>query len=99
MSRTSGVRRESTSSIVRRKGRAPMAEATMLGSEPAVSVRGRSGTLVLIGGAASTAVALLAVYFLNETGTNVMGWYADYVLPIGALLVGLLASSGFGVAS
>jgi len=30
---------------------------------------------------------------------NVMGWYANYVIPAGAVLVGLVASSGYGLAS
>jgi hypothetical protein len=28
-----------------------------------------------------------------------MGWYANYILPIGALIVGLVASSGYGISS
>lgn len=55
--------------------------------------------LVLIGGAATIALALAGVWLANRGGENVMGWYADYVLPVGAILVGLVASSGFGVAS
>ena len=36
---------------------------------------------------------------LNRAGENIMGWYGDYIIPAGALLVGLFASSGFGIAS
>jgi hypothetical protein len=45
--------------------------------------------------------ALVGVYLLatNTKDFNIMGWYANYVLPIGALLVGLVASSGYGIAS
>jgi hypothetical protein len=55
--------------------------------------------LVLIGGAVTTALALSGVWLAARGGENVMGWYANYVFPVGALLVGLVASSGFGIAS
>jgi hypothetical protein len=57
--------------------------------------------LVLMAGAVTTALALLGVWWLdnNTTDFHVMGWYGDYVIPAGALLVGLAAGSGYGVAS
>jgi len=54
---------------------------------------------VLLGGAVTIALALAGVWLADRAGENVMGWYADYVLPVGAILVGLVASSGFGLAS
>ena len=61
---------------------------------------GNASILVLLAGLASTAVALASVWAISTYGDeNVMGWYADYVLPAGAVLVGGLASTGFGVAS
>ena len=59
----------------------------------------RSELPVLIAGSVTTGLALAGQLALQSTGTNVMGWYANYVLPVGALLVGLVASSGFGLAS
>jgi hypothetical protein len=60
----------------------------------------RTAPLVLVAGLASTALALGGVWAVSRFGgENVMGWYADYVLPAGAVLVGLVASSGFGAAS
>jgi hypothetical protein len=61
----------------------------------------RSSTIVLASGMATTALALLGVYVLDVTteDVNIMGLYADYVLPVGAVMVGLVASSGYGVAS
>ena len=59
----------------------------------------RSELPVLIAGAATTGLALAGQLALQSAGTNVMGWYANYVIPIGAILVGLVASSGFGLAS
>jgi hypothetical protein len=66
------------------------ARATSVGPAPAV----------LIAGAASTALALAGVWALaHYADENVMGWYADYVLPVGAILVGLVASCGFALGS
>jgi hypothetical protein len=57
--------------------------------------------VVLVAGVVTTALALLGVWWLdnNTTEFHVMGWYGDYVIPAGALLVGLAAGSGYGVAS
>jgi hypothetical protein len=55
--------------------------------------------LLLLGGAISTGLALAGVYFAQRHGTNLMGWYANYVIPAGAMLVGIVASSGFGLSS
>jgi hypothetical protein len=62
---------------------------------------GRAPLLVLSAGLATTALALAGVWWLdnNTTDVNVMGWYGDYVIPAGALLVGMVAGSGYGVAS
>src|SRR5882724_1379964 len=61
----------------------------------------KSYSLVLFYGLASTALALFGVYLLDRTTTDfhIMGWYANYVLPIGAFIVGIVASSGYGLAS
>src|SRR6185295_12313485 len=63
--------------------------------------RQRSPSLVIICGLASTAATLLGVYLLNvfTDDFNIMGWYANYVLPVGAIMVGVAASSGYGLAS
>jgi len=56
---------------------------------------------VLIGGLLTTALALAGVWWLahNADDFNVMNWYAWFILPIGPLLVGLVAGSGYGLAS
>jgi len=55
---------------------------------------------VLLAGATTTALALFGVWALAHfTDENVMGWYANYVIPVGPILVGLVASSGFAVGS
>ena len=56
---------------------------------------------VLFCGLATTAFALFGVYLLDRSATDfhIMGWYANYILPIGALIVGVAASSGYGLAS
>ena len=50
-------------------------------------------------GSFTTLLALAAVFALARSGTNVMGWYANYILPAGAILVGALAASGYGFAA
>ena len=78
----------------------PHADAHGL-AEPHVRIAAANpAPLVLAAGLVSTALALAGVWALSRfAGENVMGWYADYVLPAGAILVGLVASSGFGVGS
>ncbi|MHB1846460.1 MAG: hypothetical protein ACYCWW_16685 [Deltaproteobacteria bacterium] len=66
---------------------------------PTSGVNGGSGGPILMAGAATTALALLGVYLLEQVGWSVMSWHDAYVLPTGAFLVGLAASSGYGVAS
>ncbi len=57
------------------------------------------GRLVLLAGSATTFDALTGVFAAAHAGENIMGWYADYVLPVGALLVGMVAASGYGIAA
>lgn len=54
---------------------------------------------VILGGLATTLLTLAAVWAIEGRGVTVMGWYLDYVIPIGALGVGLAASSGYGLVS
>jgi hypothetical protein len=54
---------------------------------------------VIFAGLVTTLATLLGVWEIESHGITVMGWYLDYVIPIGALGVGLAASSGYGVAS
>ncbi len=62
---------------------------------------GRSALPVLLGGLASTALTLVGVYLLSAHTEDfqIMGWYANYVIPVGAILVGFAASSGYGLGS
>src|SRR5882762_1919210 len=61
----------------------------------------QSYSLVLISGLVTTGLALLGVYLLDTKTEDfhIMGWYANYILPVGALIVGVVASSGYGVGS
>jgi hypothetical protein len=49
-------------------------------------------TLVL--GLVSCACAFFITYEVAKAGTNLMGWYVNWVIPVGPALVGLAASSG-----
>jgi hypothetical protein len=60
----------------------------------------RSYSLVLISGLVTTVLTLLGIYVLDaRTDFHIMGLYANYILPVGAILVGVAASSGYGLAS
>jgi len=61
----------------------------------------QSYSLVLFSGVATSALTLLGVYLLDISNSDfhIMGWYADYLLPVGAIIVGVAASSGYGLAS
>jgi hypothetical protein len=62
--------------------------------------RKRSHEIVIVSGLATSALTLLVVYVLNKyADINLMGFYGDYVIPIGALGVGIAAGSGYGIAS
>ena len=56
---------------------------------------------VLLSGLATTALALFGVYWLDihDPDFHIMGWYADFLIPVGALIVGAVAASGYGIAS
>ena len=68
---------------------------------PVAAVSRRAALVMLLAGLVTTVLALLGVWWLdnNTTDFHVMGWYGDYVIPAGALLVGLAAGSGYGIAS
>jgi hypothetical protein len=57
--------------------------------------------LVVLAGCITTILTGCGVWWLDThtTGWHVMGWYADYVIPAGAVLVGFAAGSGYGLAS
>lgn len=55
---------------------------------------------VIIGGLLTTAATLAVVHFLSlYADFNVMGLYVQYILPVGAFLVGAGAVSGYFLAS
>lgn len=56
-------------------------------------------SMVLISGSITSGIALMLVYLLNQVEFNPMGFYFLYLVPVGALLVGLLAGSGYAVGS
>jgi len=56
---------------------------------------------VLAAGIATSALTLFAIYWLDRKTDDfhVMGWYWHYIIPIGAILVGMVAASGYGIVS
>ncbi len=62
----------------------------------------RSVTLPVLGiGVTTTALALFIVWLINYASEdfNIMGFYANWVIPVGAIGVGFLAGSGYGLAA
>jgi hypothetical protein len=57
------------------------------------------GTIVVGAGSFTTLLALAGVFALARSGTNIMGWYANMIIPAGAMLVGMVAASGYGIAA
>ncbi len=57
------------------------------------------GVLVYLAGIGTSLLALWGVHALNDAGTNIMGWYANYIIPVGALLVGVASGLGYAVGS
>jgi hypothetical protein len=56
--------------------------------------------LILQSGLLSIIVTLGVVYWLNRnTDYNMMGWYYFYIIPVGAIVVGAAAGSGFAIAA
>lgn len=56
---------------------------------------------VLSAGVLSAALVLVLLHVFNHAAEdfNIMGWYSHGILPIGAILVGMVAGSGYGLAS
>lgn len=60
----------------------------------------RRAVWVIVAGLATTVISLFGVWALEVFGDfNVMGLYANYVLPAGALIVGMAAGLGYGISS
>ena len=58
------------------------------------------GLIVYFSGVGTSALVLWLVHYLNESQHfNVMGWYVNGILPVGALLVGAASGAGYAVAS
>ena len=58
------------------------------------------GLIVYFSGVGTSALVLWLVHYLNDSQQfNVMGWYVNGILPVGALLVGAASGAGYAVAS
>ena len=70
-------------------------------TEEEASRPGKPYSAVLMSGLVTSAVTLAGVYWLgkNTDDFHIMGWYADYIIPAGAMIVGIAAGSGYAVAS
>jgi len=57
------------------------------------------GLIVYFSGVGTSLLTLWLLHVLNDHGQNIMGWYANGILPVGALLAGLMSGSGYAIAS
>lgn len=55
--------------------------------------------LILYGGLATSAGALFVVYLIASLGFNLMGLYWLFIVPVGAIIVGLISGVGYAVVS
>lgn len=53
--------------------------------------------IVYFSGVGTSFLALWLVEILNNHGENIMGWYANGIIPAGALLVGIASGVGYAV--
>jgi len=62
---------------------------------------GISDVWIIIAGLATTALTLLGVFLLSNADKDfeIMGWYALFIIPAGAILVGIASGSGYGLVS
>jgi hypothetical protein len=80
----------------------PMQIPTHAPSSGAPAQRAGGGRAFLLAcGLATSGLTLAGVYVLNAAfeSFQIMSWYLNYVFPAGALLVGVAASSGYGLGS
>jgi hypothetical protein len=59
----------------------------------------RPGLVVYLSGLGTSILALWVVELLNRNQINVMGFYVNGILPIGALIIGVGSGIGYAVAS
>ena len=57
------------------------------------------GLIVYLCGLGTSALALWLVQIANDNGENIMGWYANGIIPAGALLVGVASGLGYAIGS
>lgn len=67
-------------------------------SAPSKPLR-QPGLIVYLCGLGTSALALWLVQIANDNGENIMGWYANGILPVGAFLVGIASGVGYAVGS
>ena len=59
----------------------------------------KPGLLVYFCGLGTTLLTLWMVMYMNDGGENIMGWYGNGIIPVGALIVGVLSGLGYALGS
>lgn len=57
----------------------------------------RPGLIVYLSGVGTSCLVLWLVEIINNQGENIMGWYANGIIPAGALLVGIASGVGYAI--
>ncbi len=57
------------------------------------------GLIVYFCGLGTSALVLWLVNLINDHGENIMGWYANGIIPAGALIVGIVSGLGYAFGS
>ncbi|MEZ5301372.1 MAG: hypothetical protein R3F11_12070 [Verrucomicrobiales bacterium] len=75
-------------------------DSAMPEAPPSTEKKSKLEFVIISAGLVTTALTLGGIYWINSVSDdfNIMGWYWLFVIPVGALLVGAAASSGYGLA-
>jgi hypothetical protein len=65
---------------------------------PSIRLR-QPGVLVYLCGIATSVATIFAVYLANRNGVHVMSWFVNFILPVGAILVGVASGLGYAIGS
>jgi hypothetical protein len=57
------------------------------------------GVLVYLAGVATSALTLWGVNIALQHDVNILGWYVNAIIPVGALFIGIASGSGYALAS
>jgi hypothetical protein len=100
------IEEEISSDTLKNAEPTPVAEATTMlepafvAPPPEIAAPTPIRWQVILGGLLTTGLTLAMLYWLNaNTSIHPMGWYIQLIIPAGAIMVGVAAASGYGIAA